>query len=876
MPGTARRLARRYVPLRVRRVVAAVRQAGRAEGSSHLSARRPIAKPARPVAARGELDPLVESLRTGQSLTDAAVQQIRTMLNSGQATAAASIAASLRKEPGSAGAGSLASAIVAYHHGYLANAWALFETVPPAQRWKYAAPEYVRSGIHADRAKVLADVRSLLADPDQDVDAKGWSDILGAVFGAGEEELSREVYAVLDRVVGDGSGIATRMVENRDWMRHWVAASAVSPAAPAVPDGHVSLGIIDYSHPGRSRASANIGDHIQSLASLGHIVRHQDLAFHGSQDLVDLLQQLHGRVRPEMQRTGIKTDVDVITVQRDASMYEEIPPDTWMLAFGWFMHPIFKLRYGFPFHRNLLPIFVSFHCNQRGLLTPEAVEYLRRYGPIGCRDWTTVDVLLSLDVPAFFSGCMTTTVNTVFPDIPEGPLPGAGVGYVDVPAKAVPKGAVTYKHSSDTVRFTSFTANVYDAIKLLETYRREHTGLVTSRLHCWLPSRSIGIPVDFQPKNRSDIRFAGLIDITDAEFHRIQADINAKLEQVLAAVFTGTSPEAVYQLWRELTEPDVAAARQRRAATGPTQVMSVGIGDDVARAVASTVDRHASVSDAPGAVTGEVQIAVHVPAGGQLALGVLLESITKHTSRAAHLWLLTRDPDAIDVDELTRLFPAVSFSRISTRGVGAGLTRGDGRAIAPVDLDLLLLAELLPDVDRVVVLPFDAVVCDDVAELAGLELGDTVLAAPTVVGTRGASGFGVIHAAGLRQGNRTAAATELRRRAYARHAFDFDAFTTDLMILDLSKLRTEKFVAEFLPYVEEYGLSMREVLHFAAGPHRTAIPERWYWVPTRSPSAQPSLIHWADPVKPWADGYTVEQEVWLTLADDVERRQRSA
>ena len=75
-------------------------------------------------------------------------------------------------------------------------------------------------------------------------------------------------------------------------------------------------------------------------------------------------------------------------------MYKEIPPDTWMLAFGWFMHAIFELRYGFPFHRNLRPIFVSFHCNKRDLLTPEATDYLRACGPIGCRDWTTVDILL--------------------------------------------------------------------------------------------------------------------------------------------------------------------------------------------------------------------------------------------------------------------------------------------------------------------------------------------------------------------------------------------------------------------------------------------------------------------------------------------------
>ena len=33
--------------------------------------------------------------------------------------------------------------------------------------------------------------------------------------------------------------------------------------------------------------------------------------------------------------------------------------------------------------------------------------------------------------------------------------------------------------------------------------------MVTSLLHCYLPMRSLGAAVDFQPKNRSDSRFAG-------------------------------------------------------------------------------------------------------------------------------------------------------------------------------------------------------------------------------------------------------------------------------------------------------------------------------------------------------------------------------
>jgi hypothetical protein len=52
------------------------------------------------------------------------------------------------------------------------------------------------------------------------------------------------------------------------------------------------------------------------------------------------------------------------------------------------------------------------------LLRPEAAldraatdpEYLRRYGPVGCRDLATLSFLKEHDVPAYFSGCLTLTL----------------------------------------------------------------------------------------------------------------------------------------------------------------------------------------------------------------------------------------------------------------------------------------------------------------------------------------------------------------------------------------------------------------------------------------------------------------------------------
>ena len=207
-----------------------------------------------------------------------------------------------------------------------------------------------------------------------------------------------------------------------------------------------------------------------------------------------------------------------------------------------------------------------------------------------------------------------------------------------------------------------------------------------------------------------------------------------------------------------------------------------------------------------------------------------------------------------------------------TRGVGTDLLAKNAGRLTPRDLDRLVLGELLPFVDRVVVLPVAAVVASDIAELYDTNLGVDLVAAPTVVGTAGSSGFGVIHHAALRLGPKTVAATELRRQAHARHTFDFDAFTTDVMVLDLARGRSEDFLDECLPYVAEFGLMLRQALHLIAGPDRTVLPERWDCVPTRSVVDRPGLIHWADPVKPWADEYTAERERWLELADAVEQR----
>ena len=790
-------------------------------------------------------DPLMRAIMQGKGLDRAAAERVRALLKEKRLNEAQSLVDALVRDETTAAAGHLAAGIVAASRDHSSLALEHFDAADAEAALRYAPLERIRTLFAADQARGVDVARAWLSE-DRKFTARTWFEVYRHLFVADELELADEAFAKTSAAYttpAEKAGWKTGQDE-LDCGRRWVGARRGQDGA-AADDGHVSFGLIDYVQPGRGRASQNIGDQIQTLASLGHVVRHQDLRFHGDEGVVDFVSSMQERVRPELRRKGVSADVDLLTIDRDSTTYQAIPPNTWLLEFGWHMHSLFGLEvYDFPLHRNLNPIFVSFHCSKRALLSDESLEYLRAHAPIGCRDWTTVDLLLSLDVPAFFSGCLTTTVNTVFPDLEEKPEPATV--YVDVARSPVPEGHENVKQSYGEVKKRDFTANMWDAVEVLERYRRNYTDVVTTRLHCYLPTTSLGLKVDFEPKNNADVRFNGLFRLSTEDFDAMRSAMRDRLEPVLTAIFEKKSRDEVYETWRRTVEPEVEAARARHARR--VEIPAAG----------ATAAQLVSTVSVPSADAQDDAIdVVLTPTPKQLGrLAPVLRSAADHTSRPLRAWVVSRAPrpDDLHVDGLDLRW--IDTSSIDAGRVGVR----DPRA-----LDRTLLAQLVP-AERAILLPVDAAVTADLDELDAMELGEALFAARRTSRPE-TSGFAVLYSAARRMDRSPETAYEFYRDIHGRHVFDFDAFDTDVMVLDLAGQREEGTSDQILPAMELYHLDDRDALHYVAGPRRCALPDEWAHVPDRESVQDPKIRHWADGVKPWSSSYVTGSEHWKAYAD---------
>ena len=220
---------------------------------------------------------------------------------------------------------------------------------------------------------------------------------------------------------------------------------------------------------------------------------------------------------------------DNMSVVYDSKTGELIPPQQLqtmkiaVLVNGWFLHPGSDGVFHFPPVNCpwMIPFYTSLHISlfhkNTPMLKPPAIAYLKQYEPIGCRDTHTYNHLKKLGVSVYLSGCLTLGLS----------LPARLRNKTTIySVRKVPKG-VTAVMSHKTA-LTDVRARFAQARTTLNKYMTA-AGVVTDRLHCYLPCVALGIPVKYV--GTDDVRTHDYLVKPKIKFHNNNVDVRARIRK---------------------------------------------------------------------------------------------------------------------------------------------------------------------------------------------------------------------------------------------------------------------------------------------------------------------------------------------------------
>jgi polysaccharide pyruvyl transferase WcaK-like protein len=208
-----------------------------------------------------------------------------------------------------------------------------------------------------------------------------------------------------------------------------------------------------------------------------------------------------------------------------------------------------------PPNGHVIPNFISFHINDHAkklMTNPKAIAYYKKHEPIGCRDKFTEKLLKDKGVDAYFSGCLTLTLekekyltdekaDVIFCDILSHKNDAINEGQkipwekIRNPHKVFIKKAKKelfkkktrnlikklvpqeFRENAIYISNQNFAATTHEekfeiAKNLLAKYAAAKL-VVTSRIHVALPCLAFGTPVVFIHPERDTSRLSGLIEL---------------------------------------------------------------------------------------------------------------------------------------------------------------------------------------------------------------------------------------------------------------------------------------------------------------------------------------------------------------------------
>jgi hypothetical protein len=167
----------------------------------------------------------------------------------------------------------------------------------------------------------------------------------------------------------------------------------------------------------------------------------------------------------------------------------------------------------FPLPNHIKPVILALSFCGRTELYPEAIEYLKKCEPIGCRDEYTLRLLEKCGIESYLFGCisLTQTQRSIgnYDKIYANDLPDGLIDYIPFEIRE----QLTYESQMfpDENKFSHDPLRRYRlAETVINRWRNTAKLVICSKLHTVIPCIAMGVPVVFVADNHSS-RF-GWID----------------------------------------------------------------------------------------------------------------------------------------------------------------------------------------------------------------------------------------------------------------------------------------------------------------------------------------------------------------------------
>lgn len=806
--------------------------------------------------------PVIGKVASGLSMEEAVCDYARNVNTPQERLLARSFVQSLYDNSSQKDIGALGFGVMLTGFALFESAFHYFHEAGDEKAKTYAPFEYFQSLFFVDLNKGLAELKDYLAKHRNTVPLETRLALLKVLATYSQVELLREETNI---IFADKNAMSLFSDGDRELVEWFdTQLNHNEPEEKALPDT-INIAVMDYKLLDKSRTSRNRGDYVQTLAALSNLLRFQNIDYVGNTKLSNYLNSLKKNIQPHRQITTHAAKVQPVAIDRDFSSGREYPENTWLISNGWFMHRNFKGPVDFPYPKNVLPLMISFHIQDPDVLTEEVVAELKRIEPIGCRDWTTLYRLRDFGIKAFFSGCVTTTVGQVLP-------PATGTKkkkLAQVETKIDERKYLGWQvdqfiQVGEQVRGFDLVEGIEDARVMLEEYV-DYREVATSRLHCYLPARSMGLPVDFKPKNLADVRFEGLINLDETAFNKIRNGIEDKLEVTLKAILEGKNESEVRKLWAEICQAEVESAE--KYATTYSKVTPSNI--DVPAAVAALMASKITVGNNPRG-NNVVETALALDQNLEDMIPVVIQSLVDHTSREVNAHVMTRGLGNAFRERMGKLFPQVNFTFYNFDDVSYGNDIALLSHISVSTMDRLFLPEMLKDLEKVLYLDIDILIQGDVGELYDLNLGENVFAGKRTRLKSWANMIRPITRATLHFAPEKA--WDIRKRLHDKADLTSRTFNAGILVLNLKLMRAENFTVEHMYLVEQCRMNDQDVFNIYSRNRVHEIDSEWNHVPSQDFNASPKIIHWAGPAKPWKAEYVLLKPRFEATKAKVESR----